>query len=181
MFSASYLMVTNELLVQLLERVKLKNYNENSSLCRMLYMMYRMELNYPQTLTWLQSLFQFFDEDLVSQFALLSFKTFKTKIKMMKASICVTNSFWTILSIYRMPDSPIFLVRYVQVDIVLILSQIILKWIIGIMPQLLRIFSCIRHLLINLRTRTTSARQYMTLAFTSADENVYHCHPQGWK
>ncbi len=82
-------MVTDELLVLLLERVKLKNYNENSSLCCMLYMMYRMELNYPQTLTWLQSLFQYFDEDLVSQFALLSFKAFKTKIKMMKCiNVC---------------------------------------------------------------------------------------------
>ncbi len=46
--------------------------------------MYRMEMNFPQTLKWFQSIFQFFYEDLVSGYALLSFKAFKNKIKMMK-------------------------------------------------------------------------------------------------
>ncbi len=58
-------MVSDKLLVILFKRVKLKEFHENSSLVCMLYMMYRMELQFPQTLTWLQSLFKFFDDDLV--------------------------------------------------------------------------------------------------------------------
>ncbi len=37
LFAASYLMVTDELLVGLLERVKLREYTHNSSLMHMLY------------------------------------------------------------------------------------------------------------------------------------------------
>ncbi len=75
-------MVTDKLVVGLLERLKLREYRQKSSLMRMLYIMYRLEMNFPQILKWLQSLFRYFDDDLERQHSLLSFKTFKNNIKM---------------------------------------------------------------------------------------------------
>ncbi len=172
-------MVADELLVLLLERVKLKNYNENSSLCRMLYMMYRMELNYPQTLTWLQNVFQFFDEDLVIQFALLSFKTFKTKIKMMK-SINVRYQFFL--------DNPLYLQNagFSHISCPVCTSRYCTHFESDYLEMDyqdnasiaadLRMYSS---LIDEFEDEDHFRRQYMTLAFTSVEENVYHCHPQG--
>ncbi len=49
-------------------------------------MMYRLDLDitYPKTLKWLQSLFKYFDDDLVRSFSAVSFNSFKNKIKMIR-------------------------------------------------------------------------------------------------
>ncbi len=49
LFAATYLMVTDELLVGLLQKCRITDYKENMNQVHMLYMMYRLEVSYPTT------------------------------------------------------------------------------------------------------------------------------------
>ncbi len=57
-------MVSDELLAGIVGKLRIVDYSENMNLVRMLYMIYRLDLDITYPKTWLQRLFKYFDDDI---------------------------------------------------------------------------------------------------------------------